>query len=91
MNKNMKFWDYAQEVHTMNIVLCGTSSHLEEAALCNQLKASLKTSLQSECAREELHRLATLKEWIKCVWKMTNVWPWKGRGTKRYTGIESPC
>jgi hypothetical protein len=70
MNKNTRFWDYAQKVHAMNIVLHGTPSHLGEAALHNQSEASLKTSLQSECARDELYKLATLKEWIECVWKI---------------------
>jgi hypothetical protein len=62
MNKNMRFWDYAQEVHTMNIVLGETPSHLGNSALCNQLRAGFETSLQSECAREELYKLMTLKK-----------------------------
>ena len=70
MTRNMKFWDYAQEVCTLNIVLQGTPSHLAEAALHNQLEAGLESSLQSECAREELYKLVTLKEWIKRVRKI---------------------
>ena len=49
MMKNVKFWDYAQEVHALNIVLWGTPSHLGESTLCNQLEAGLELSLQTEC------------------------------------------
>jgi hypothetical protein len=45
MSKSMRFWDYAQEIHTLNIVLQGTPSHLRDAALQNQLEAGLKLGL----------------------------------------------
>ena len=70
MMKNVKFWDYAQKVCVLNIVLQGTPSHLGESTPHNQLEARLKSSLQTECAREELYKLTTLKEWIEHVRKI---------------------
>ena len=70
MTCSSKFWDYAQEIRALNIILRGTPSHLDETALRNQLEAGLKPSLQSECAREELYKLGTLKEWIERVCKI---------------------
>ena len=70
MTRNMKFWDFAQSVRALNIVLRGTPSHLGESALQNQLEAGLEHGLQAECAREELYKLATLKEWIERVRKI---------------------
>ena len=70
MTRNTKFWDYAQGVRALNIVLRGTASYLEEPTLRNQLEAGLETGLQSECAREELYKLTTLKEWIERVRKI---------------------
>ena len=67
MMRNSRFWTFSQEVHTLNIVLRGTPSHLGETALCNQLEAGLKPSLQSECACEELYRITSLKDWIERV------------------------
>jgi len=33
MDKNVKFWDWCQEIRALNIVLRGTGSHLNDAAL----------------------------------------------------------
>jgi hypothetical protein len=46
MSRNMKFWDYAQEVHAQNIVLHGMPSHLIDSALQNQLETGLRSSLR---------------------------------------------
>ena len=70
MTQNTRFWDFAQEVCTLNIVLHDTPLHLGDVALHNQLEAGLNSSLQSECAQEELYKLPTLREWIKCVHKI---------------------
>ena len=84
MTRNTKFWDYAQKVRALNIVLRGTPSYLEEAALRNQLEAGLEAGLQSECAREELYKLMTLKEWIERVRKIDKCLAFK---RKRYREI----
>lgn len=47
MSKDIKFWDWAQEMRALNIVLCNTDSHLSETALCNQLEAVLEPNLRS--------------------------------------------
>jgi hypothetical protein len=70
MTRNTRFWNFAQEVRALNIVLRGTPSHLGDSALQNQLKAGLEASLQSECTRKELYKLSTPKEWIEQVWKI---------------------
>ena len=70
MTRNTRFWTFAQDVHALNIVLRGTSSHLGDAALRNKLKVGLETSLQSEVAWEELYKLPTLKEWIEQIRKI---------------------
>jgi hypothetical protein len=45
MSRNTKFWDYAREVHALNIILHSTPSYLEEQALRNHLEAHLKPTL----------------------------------------------
>jgi hypothetical protein len=52
MAKNSCFWDFAQDIHVLNIILRGTPSHLTDATLCNQLEAGLKPSLLAECMQE---------------------------------------
>ena len=73
MSPNTKFWDYAQEVRALNIVLHGTPSYLEEQALGNHLEAHLEPTLQLECIRNKLYKVTTLKEWIKHICKI-NEW-----------------
>jgi hypothetical protein len=70
MSRNTKFWDYAQEVRALNIVLCGTPSYLEEQVLRNHLEAYLEPTLQSECIRNKLYKVTTLKAWIEHVRKI---------------------
>ena len=41
MTKNMRFWDFAQDIRALNIVLRGTSSHMDNSMLHNQLEAGL--------------------------------------------------
>ena len=67
MRKSVKFWDWSQEMHTLNIVLWGTDSHLTDVALHNQLEASLEPSLRAYCSREKLHKVTDLKKWIQVV------------------------
>jgi hypothetical protein len=70
MSRNTRFWDFAQEVRALNIVLRGTPSHLDDFTLRNHLEAHLELSLQSECSREELYKITILKDWIKRVKKI---------------------
>ena len=64
MDKNVKFWDWCQSMRGLNIVLRGTSSHLMDTALRNQLEASLEPSLHLYCIHEKLGRITVLKDWI---------------------------
>ena len=70
MTKNMHFWDFAQDVRALNIVLRGTSSHMDNSLLRNQLEAGLEPALQAECSREGLCAVTTLKDWIEHVKKV---------------------
>jgi hypothetical protein len=70
MSKNTRFWDFAQDVHTLNIVLRGTTSHMDNSMLRNQLEAGLEPSLQAECSRKGLCAITTLKDWIECIKKV---------------------
>jgi len=67
MRKNVKFWGWLQEMRALNIVLWGTDSHLTDAALRNQLEASLEPTLRAYCSREKLHKVTDLKKWIQAV------------------------
>jgi hypothetical protein len=70
MTKNMHFWDFAQDVRALNIVLRGTSSHMDNSLLHNQLEAGLEPALQAECSREGLCAVTALKDWIEHVKKV---------------------
>jgi len=67
MDKNAKFWDWCQAMCALNIVLCGTPSHLSETALHNQLEANLEPSLRLYCVHEKLGKVTVLKDWITAV------------------------
>jgi hypothetical protein len=70
MSRTMRFWDFAQDVRALNIVLRGTPSHMDDSMLRNQLEAGLEPSLQAECSREGLCAITTLKDWIERVKKV---------------------
>jgi len=67
MKSNMKFWDWCQEMRATNIILHGTTSHLSDEALRNQLEASLEPSLRSYIFHEKINKKMVLKEWILAV------------------------
>ena len=67
MDKNMKFWDWCQEIWALNIVLQEMASHFSEASLHNQLEAALKLSLHLYCVHEKLGKITVLKDWITAV------------------------
>ncbi|KAF8196515.1 hypothetical protein BJ912DRAFT_1056333 [Pholiota molesta] len=67
MSKDVKFWDWAQEMRALNIVLRNTDSHLSETALRNQLEAALEPNLRSYCFREKLNKKTDLKDWVLAV------------------------
>jgi len=50
-----------------NIILRGTTSHLSDEALRNQLEASLEPSLRSYVFHEKINKKTVLKEWILAV------------------------
>jgi len=67
MDKNVKFWDWCQEIRALNIVLRGTASHFSEVSLRNQLEAALEPSLRLYCVHEKLGKITVLKDWITAV------------------------
>src|ERR1700678_3058521 len=70
MSKAMRFWDFAQDVRALNIVLRGTPSHMDNLMIYNQLEAGLEPSLQAECSWEGLYAITELKDWIERVKKI---------------------
>src|SRR5277367_4221620 len=70
MTKATRFWDWAQDVRALNLVLKGTTSHLDDTSLRNQLEAGLETSLRAECARDDLYKVTVLKDWMERVKKV---------------------
>ncbi|KAF8868392.1 hypothetical protein CPB84DRAFT_1857860 [Gymnopilus junonius] len=67
MKQNDKFWDWCQELCTVNIILWGTPSHLSDTALHNQLEAALKPSLLNYCFQEKINKIIVLKDWVLAV------------------------
>ena len=67
MCKNVKFWDWAQEMQALNIVLQGTNSHLTDTALYNQLEALLEPSLHSYYIFKKLSKVTNLKKWVQAI------------------------
>jgi len=67
MEKNVKFWDWCQQMRAINIVLRGTESHLSDAQLRNQLEAALEPGLRLYCVHEKLRKIMVLKDWIAAV------------------------
>ena len=67
MGKDVKFWDWCQEIRALNIVLRGTASHLNDSALRNQLEAALEPSLRVYCSHLKLGKVTVLKDWITAV------------------------
>ena len=51
MTKNMRFWDFAQDVRALNIILRGMTSHMDNSMLRNQLEVGLEPSLQAESVK----------------------------------------
>src|ERR1700678_3346665 len=70
MSRTMRFWDFAQDVRALNNVLRGTSSHMDNFMIRNQLEAGLEPSLQAECSWEGLCAVTDLKDWIEWVKKI---------------------
>ena len=67
MRRNVKFWDWCQEMRALNIVLRGTASHLDDTALRNQLEASLEPGLRTYCSHKKLNKVTDLKKWVQAV------------------------
>ena len=77
MEKNVKFWDWCQEICALNIVLRGTESHLNDTALRNQLEAALELSLRLYCSHLKLGKVMVLKDWIMAVKEADEKQPYK--------------
>src|SRR5271156_5228340 len=57
-------------MRALNIVLCGSPSHLNNTALRNQLEAGLEPGLRAECTQEDINKISELKPWMERVKKI---------------------
>ena len=57
------FWEWAVKMRLLNTLLCGTPTHLDDAALLNQLKANLEPLLSHACDDERISG-ETLDKWL---------------------------
>ena len=57
------FWEWAVKMRSLNTLLCGTPTHLDDAALLNQLKANLEPLLSRACDDERISG-ETLDKWL---------------------------
>jgi hypothetical protein len=57
------FWEWAVKIWSLNTLLCGTPTHLDDASLLNQLEANLEPSLSHACDDERVNE-DTLDKWL---------------------------
>ena len=70
LKKGANFFNWAQEMKALNIILRNSPSHLDDNILCNQMEAGLHVELRTACSRKELHKIKDLKPWIEKVRKI---------------------
>jgi len=61
--KSGTFWEWAIKMRSLNTLLCGTTMHLDDAALLNQLEANLELWLSHACDDERIKE-DTLDKWL---------------------------
>jgi hypothetical protein len=63
MKQSGTFWEWAVKMRSLNTLLCGTTMHLDDATLLNQLKANLEPWLSCACNNERIKE-DTLDKWL---------------------------
>ena len=63
MKQSGSFWEWAMKMRSWNTLLWGTSAHLDDAGLLNQLKANLEPWLSRACNNERIKE-ADLDKWL---------------------------
>ncbi|KAF9550314.1 hypothetical protein CPC08DRAFT_647961, partial [Agrocybe pediades] len=67
MQVNEKFWAWVNEIKSLNFLLKGTSSHLDDIALRHHLETNMDKDLFCHCYREMIHGIKILKDWCESV------------------------
>jgi len=57
------FWEWAVKIRSLNTLLCGMPTHLDNTSLLNQLEANLEPSLSRACDDERVNE-DTLDKWL---------------------------
>lgn len=65
---NKLFSEWAVEVQGLNVLLCGTPSHLTELNLRYHLKAHMHPDLQTKYCSELVAALTDFRAWIEKIW-----------------------
>ena len=64
----ISFWIGARRCASLtSCSVVGTTSHLSDIALQNQLEATLEPSLCNYCFHERLNKILVLKDWVQAV------------------------
>jgi hypothetical protein len=63
MKQARPFWEWAMKMRSLNMLLCGMATHLDDTSLLNQLEANLKPSLSRACNNERVSE-ETLDKWL---------------------------
>jgi hypothetical protein len=83
------FWDWAVKMRSLNTLLHGTTNHLDDAALLNQLKANLEPWLSCACDDERIKE-DTLDKWLDKV-KIVDKKKCRERQQQRADAEEATC
>ena len=63
MKQASPFWEWAVKIRSLNTLLCGTPTHLDDMSLLNQLETNLEPSLSCACDNERVNE-DTLDKWL---------------------------
>jgi hypothetical protein len=58
------FWDYAINLQSKNSLLCGTTSHLSDDILRQQLGAGMEVRLSKKAFTEKLNKVVDFRKWL---------------------------
>ena len=61
------FWNWSQQLLSLNCLLHNTPSVLDDTALCNHLKAHLDNELKEKVKHSEAHNEKVFKTWVSAV------------------------
>jgi len=61
------FWNWSQQLLSLNCLLCNTPSVFDDVTLCNHLKAHLNDELKEKVKHSEGHNNKVFKTWVTAV------------------------